>query len=240
MRMELTFENLVDAFEKADVNRHFFIDAEEKEIIYIDEMNDSNASEKAALCETESHIRMPERLPEDEISLIDTFSLELDSFAATDEIQQILKRKKDFGEFKYFLNMHPNIKEKWFCYREKEIRNQAINWLCEAGIEPDGLQLKPDIKITPLHEKSQDKLPEGLKDFSPAICLDCGSEERFEVRLFLLSTAIENALIDKEVKRIMKEKHRIEEYGIFSDGKEEVLTSAKCRACGSENIMWDY
>ena len=83
-------------------------------------------------------------------------------------------------------------------------------------------------------------MPEDTKGFDPAACLNCNNKEGLKARFFLINATTENALIEKETKRIMKEKYGIEDYGHYVDGEKELLTASKCPKCGSEDIIWDY
>jgi len=83
-------------------------------------------------------------------------------------------------------------------------------------------------------------LPEEIKDFGPVACMKCQNKEDIKARFFSINAAPENRLIEKENKRIMKEKYGINHYGNFTGGERDILTAAKCPKCGSEEVFWDY
>lgn len=240
MKLKIDFNELVDAFGEANVDHHCIIDTKENKIIYINEEIESDASEKLEKMEDERYIALPARLPQNDFAIMEGFVYELgeSSFDLAEKFHNVLESRKPFRKFKDILLEYPEIREKWFKYKDNEIRNQTINWLCENNIELENQQLIPAVKINEL--RGSEDLPKEIKGFGPAACLNCRNEEGLKTRFFLVNVAPENTLIEKETKRIMKEKYGITHYGNFTGGEKELLTASKCPKCGNEDIFWDY
>lgn len=206
MKLKIDFDELIDAFEQSSVDKHFFIDTKENGIIYINEGVEINASEKLEKMESDRYIHIPPRLPQDEFSIMESFVYQLPTLSLADKFHNTLERKKPFRNFKFLLEQYPKLKEKWFKFKDKEIKNQTINWLCEAKIELPNQKLIQDIEIKELTQNEIEDLPKEIKDFGPFVCLDCDNNTSLKARFFSLNVAEENRLIEKENEKIYERK----------------------------------
>ncbi len=84
------------------------------------------------------------------------------------------------------------------------------------------------------------ELPEEFDTFGSIACMNCNNHEKIKTRYFELNTANENIFIDREIKRIMKKKYNIKDYGCIAGGDKEILTYTECQKCGSTNIFEDF
>ena len=97
----------------------------------------------------------------------------------------------------------------------------------------------PDIVIKELSAEDMKALPKELEGFGPMGCANCGRVASIAGRWFETNTPPENALVEKETGRIMKETFGVSHYGNFV-GERVFLTAAKCPKCGSEEVFWDF
>ena len=245
IKIIIDIDELVWAFENSSVSQHYFIDTKENEIIHINEELDEDVEEKLEEMANERYIVIPERMPSEDINIMKSFLYYLEGerndISIINEFHYALDRRKPFRNFKELLNNYPKIKEQWFKYKENKIKDEIIDWLFVNNIELEH-PLIPNIKIKELTKEEILKLPSEITDFMPLDCMDCGNEEGIKARYFVPSVPIENAMIDEEIKNIMKNKYKIENFGVTGGGEIEgdILTYAECHKCGSYNIFWDF
>lgn len=242
MKLNIDFDELMGAFEEANSEHHFFIDLEKNELFDINELLDDNSEKRLEEINKEKNLIIPERTSSDDFLLMELFVYEIakKDFQLSDKFYNEIHKRKPFKRFKEMLDEYPGLKEDWFKFKEKDIRNDIINWLFENKIVLENQMLIPDIKIEELEKDEIEKFPEELKDFGPMACMNCDSHYGFKARFFNINQDIENMMIDDEIKKIMNEKYGIKDYGVSTTGKECILTYAKCPKCGSEEIFWDY
>jgi len=243
MKLNIDFEELVEAYEDSSVEHVYHIDIKNNEIIYYNDAlgEPETVKEKLDSCsDDDRYLYIPSRLPQDEFFIMETFVYGIEDFNVAEKFHNALERKKPFRNFKELLHEHSTLREKWFKYKHNTIKNETINWLCEHDIELENQHLIPEIEIKEMSRDEIQNLPEELKGFSPFACLNCHNKEGLKARWFTINLAPENRLIEKETVKIMKEKFDINHHGGFSGGKQELLTAAKCPKCGSEEMFWDY
>ncbi|MDP2926218.1 MAG: UPF0158 family protein [Nanoarchaeota archaeon] len=242
MKINLNFGDLCEAFEMCNMSHHFFIDLEKNEIIDINEEIENNAEEKLESINEEKFLIIPERTSNEDYLVMELFVYEIaeKDFQLSDKFYDVIHKSKPFKRFKEILDEYPELKDKWFKFREKQIQNDVINWLFENKIILENQKLIPDIEIKVLDNDEIEKFPTELKDFGPMACMNCRNEGLILSRFFSTNCDIENMMIDEEIKRIMKEKYNTKNYGVSSTGKETILTYARCPKCGSEDIFWDF
>ncbi len=240
MKLNIEFEELVDAYEDSNVTHLYFIDTKNNEIIFVNEAIDDDASEKLEELEDERYLYIPPRLPQDEFSIMEMFVYTIGDFDLAEKFHGVLEGEKPFRNFKDLLYNYPELREKWFEYKHNTIKNETINWLCENDIEIENQEIIPKIEIRELNGEELKDLPEEIKGFGPFACLKCHNKTGIKARWFTLNVTPENRLIEKETRRIMKEKFDINHHGNFGGGEQEFLTAAKCPKCGSEEIFWDF
>jgi hypothetical protein len=178
-------------------------------------------------------------MPNEDFRIMQSFVFEIKNFNLAQKFHEALEKRKPFRNFKELLNQHPELREKWFEHRDKELANEAMNWLCNNDIELEDKSFMPKIEVKEL-KSDEVNLPEDFKGFGPIECMKCKNKGGFKTRYFELSHTNENMLIDKEIKKIMKEKFGIEDYGYIGGGEKEILTSSECPKCKSKEIFEDF
>lgn len=238
MKLKIKFDELKDAIELASFEHHYLIDKKNNHIIFISEYED-NPEKKLEEMEGEDFIGIEPRMPEDDFRIMQSFIYKIRDFHLARKFDEVLNKRKPFRNFKEMLEQHPEIKDKWFAHRDKELTNETINWLCINKIELKDKSFIPKIEIKELMP-DEVKLPEEFAGFGPIECMKCNNQEGIKTRYFELNVSSENMLIEKEINKIMKEKFGIKKYGHFGGGDKEVLTCSECPKCKSNEIFEDF
>lgn len=241
MKLNIDFQELVDAIEESDVMHHYFIDTKNNKLIYINEAIDEDYEKRLEEMDDDRYLMIPARLPQYNFEIMEMFVYEkIQETVIAEKFHRVLERKKPFRNFKDLLFDYPDLREQWFVYKDRHFRNVTINWLCINNIELVNQHLIQEIEIQELTTDEINELPDEIKDFSPVRCMNCHNEEKFAKRLFMINVSPENKLIEQETKQIMKEKFNITHYGWWSGKTPNILTVSRCPKCTSEHIIWDY
>ncbi|MFH1101882.1 MAG: UPF0158 family protein [Methanobacteriota archaeon] len=241
VKLNIDFQELVDAIEESDVMQHYFIDTQNNELIYINEAIDDDYEKRLDEMEDDRYLMVPARLPQDNFLIMELFVYEkIQDTKIAEKFHQVLERKKPFRNFKDLLFDYPDLREQWFTYHREHLKNETINWLFNSNIELANQHLIPDIIIRELIKDEISSLSDEIKDFGPVRCMNCHNEKGFTRRLFMINVSPENRLIEQETKHIMKEKFNITHYGWWSGENSNILTVSRCPKCKSEHIIWDY
>jgi len=240
MKIKIPFNELNDVIELASSEHHYLIDKKNHKIVFISEYEDEH-EKKLEEVERDDFIWIEPRMPEDDFKVMESFVYEIqeEDFELAEKFHLILEQKKPFRNFKELLDQHPKVREKWFAYKDKELANETMNWLCFNNIELEDNSFMPKVEIKEL-KADEVKLPEEWETFGPVACMKCNNEEGFKTRYFELNISSENMLTEKEIKRIMKEKYGIKDYGCIGGGEKEILTASECPKCKSTDIFEDF
>lgn len=236
----IDFDELVEAFDFCSENLHFFIDLEKDKILSIDKMQE-DAEKECRKIKERKHIEIPIKESKDELNIMESFVYEMqeENFDLADKFHKVLEKKNQFTNFKELIKKQgEELEMKWYKFREKEFRNNVINWLCQNDFELS-YGVIPKVEIKELNREEAENVIDELKDFWPITCMNCNNKKNLKQIFFLLNVPVENALIEEEVKKILKEKYDFEHYGYYV-GERTVIVSSKCPVCGSEEIFWDY
>ncbi len=237
MRLKIKFDEIKYAIEQASVEQHYFIDKKNHQVILISESKE-DYKKKLEEAENDNFIAIEPRMPDQEIMESFVYNMTEDTFGIAEKFYDVLEQRKPVMKFLELINQLPELKKKWFKYKDKKMANETMNWLCINEIELEDKSFIPNIKIKEL-SIDEVKLPEEWETFGPVTCMNCHNKEGLITRYFELNVSNENMLIDKEIKRIMKEKYGIDDYGCIGGGDKEVLTASECPKCKSTHIFED-
>ncbi|MBI2548733.1 hypothetical protein HYW21_05270 [Candidatus Woesearchaeota archaeon] len=240
MKLKIPFNEIKDAIEQASYEHHYFIDKKNQKIVFISEVEDEH-EKKLDEVENDDFIGIEPRMPDDDFKIMESFVYEIqeEDFKLAEKFHEALEQRKPFKHFKVLINQYPELKEKWFTHRDKELANEAMNWLCINNIELEDKSFMPKIEIKEL-KPDEVKLPEEFEGFGPVACMKCNNKEGIKTRYFELNVPSENMLIEKEIKRIMKENFGIGDYGCIGGGEKEILTGSECPKCKSKEVFEDF
>ncbi len=240
MKLKINFEELKDAIEQASYEYHYLIDKKNHKIVFISELEDKY-EKKLEEVESDDFISFEPRMPDDDFNIMESFvyKIQEENFELAEKLRKILEQKNQFKHFKEIISQNLDLREKWFKYKDKELANETMNWLCLKDIELEDNSFMPKIEIKEL-KVEEVKLPEEFENFGPVACIGCSNKEGFKTRYFELNVPSENMLIEKEIKRLMKEKYGVDDYGCIAEGDKEILTASECPKCKSTDIFEDF
>ena len=240
MMLWIDFDELVEAFDFCSENLNFFIDLENNKIIFINKMEE-NVEKKLEKIRGDRYIEIPKNEPKDELNIMESFIYEIHEggFELAEKFHEALEKKTPFRNFKELLKEQgEELEIKWHKFREKEFRNNVINWLCQNDFELS-YNIIPKIEINELNREEAENAINELRDFWPTACMNCDNKRNLKQRFFMLNISIENAMIEKEINKILMEKYALKHFGYYMNEKT-VIVASKCPVCGSEDIFWDY
>jgi len=235
MKLKISFEDIKDAIESTSFEQHHFIDKTKNEIVFISEHKEDYEN-KLEEVDHNNFIGIPARTTDDDFQIMRSFIYKIKDLSLAQKFDDVLNRKKPFRNFRKMINQYPELRERWFEHYDKEIINDTMNWLCISDIDIEDKNFMPNIEIKEL-EPYEVKIPEEFEGFGSIACMKCNTQDGFKTRYFELNVSNENMLIDKEIKRIMKTKYNVENYGHLSGGKKEILTVSECPKCKSGKIF---
>lgn len=238
MKLKMPFNELKDAIEGASHERRYFIDKKSHRILFISEYEE-DYQRKMGEVENDNFIAIQPRMPVDDFEMMQSFVYMLSDFGLAQEFHEALNRRAPFMNFKELLDKRSELLEQWHNHRDNEIKNEAMNFLCENEIELADNSFMPKIEIREL-KPDEVNLPEGFEGFGPIECMECRNKEGIRTRYFELSHSAENMLIGREIKRMMKKNFGIEDYGHIGGGDKEILTSSECPNCKSKEVFEDF
>ena len=238
VKLKIPFENIKDAIDMASYEHHYFIDKKNHSIVFISEIEE-DYEEKLEECENDNFISFEPRTPQENFSVMEQFVYNIKDFNIAQKFMAVLSKKKPFSNFKELLYQFPKLREEWFKFKDKQLENDTMDWLCNNEIELEDMSFMPKIEVKEL-KPEEVKFPPEFRGFGPIECMKCKNKDGIKTRYFELSHLSENILIDKEIKRIMKENFKIENYGCLSGGEKEILTASWCDKCKSNELFEDF
>ena len=78
-----------------------------------------------------------------------------------------------------------------------------------------------------------------LDGFHPVICSACKNREGFNISLFIVSMASNDAVEMDSIKKKIAE-YDVQDFGIYNTGKRDIILAAICNKCRSDHVIWDY
>ncbi|MCK4852264.1 MAG: hypothetical protein KAS86_04035 [Candidatus Omnitrophica bacterium] len=138
-KVNIDMEELIYAFQKCTIEGEYFLDAENGEMIYVSEVDDTKKKE-AALEKMNSD---PERyvlLPTDSSRKGYNDMLDFIATVKDEDLKEKLYVALDgrgaFRRFKNILLNHHEERDEWFRFQEKRTRERINEWLEANEIEP--------------------------------------------------------------------------------------------------------
>ena len=163
------------ALSSGDGLQHWFLDRETGDVVFAsddamwfsgaddeDDENDGLDADEDALPEDPEAMgrwvqRHPERFLEipsmpshDGFRMMERFTDSLEPGPARRALDEALQRRRPFRSFKDALASFPDIREAWFKYEERQLHQEAMDWLQSEGI---------DAELVPFVDRSQRGTP---------------------------------------------------------------------------------
>ena len=154
MRIRVKLNEIIEGLEFQSDEKHSFLDKKSGEIVLISdyEMNAAEDDEpiedfpdweqdlvkiaKEIIDETGDYIGLPSKFDIDEYSIMEQFCLSLNDSEMSDTLYGLIKGGGAFRSFKDAIQEY-DIADDWYKYRSNALKEIAIEWCKEKGIEFD-------------------------------------------------------------------------------------------------------
>ena len=154
MAIRVKLDDIIEGLESQSDESHSFLDKRTGEVVSIsdEEMQAAEDDEpiedfpdwqqelvriaKEIVDETGDYIDLPTKFDIDEYSIMEKFCLSLDDSEMSDELYSAIKGSGAFGRFKDAIYEY-DIADEWYKYRNDALKEIAIEWCQEKGIEFD-------------------------------------------------------------------------------------------------------
>jgi hypothetical protein len=154
MAIRVKLDDIIEGLELQSEERYAFLDKRTGEVVSIsdEEMQAAEDDEpiedfpdwqqdlvriaKEIVDETGDYIDLPTKFDIDEYSIMEKFCLSLDDSEMSDDLYSAIKGSGAFRRFKDAINEY-DIADDWYKNRNDALREIAIEWCQEKGIEFD-------------------------------------------------------------------------------------------------------
>ncbi len=154
MAIRVKLDDIIEGLEFQSDERHSFLDKRTREVVSIsdEEMQAAEDDEpiedfpdwqqdlvriaKKIIDETGNYIDLPTKFDIHEYSIMEKFCLSLNDDEICDTLYSLIKGSGAFGRFKNAIHEY-DIADDWYKYRNNALREIAIEWCQEKGIEFD-------------------------------------------------------------------------------------------------------
>lgn len=154
MAIRVKIEDIIEGLDFQSDERHSFLDKRTAEVVSISDEEIQAAEDdepiedfpdweqdlvkiaKEIIDETGNYIDLPTKFDVDEYSIMEKFCLSLDDAEMSDTLYSLIKGSGAFGRFKNAIHQY-GIADDWSKYRNDALKEIAIEWCQENGIEFD-------------------------------------------------------------------------------------------------------
>jgi len=152
MAISVNLDDIIEGLEFQSDERHSFLDKRTGEVVSLsdEEMQAAEDDEpienfpewqqdlikiaKETLQETDDYVWLPSKFDIDEYSIMERFCLFIDDPEISDTLYSLIKGSGAFRRFKDALYEY-NLSDDWYKYRDNRLKEIAIEWCKENGIE---------------------------------------------------------------------------------------------------------
>jgi hypothetical protein len=154
MSVRVKLDDIIEGLEYQSSESHSFLDKRTGKVVLIGEEEQRAAEDyepiedfpewqresikfaKEVLAESDQCIGLPSKFDIDEYSIMDKFCLSLNDAKTHDIFCRLIKGRGAFRRFKDAIHEY-NIADDWYNYRNNALKEIAIEWCQENGIEFD-------------------------------------------------------------------------------------------------------
>jgi len=154
MAIRVKLDDIIEGLESQSDESHSFLDKRTGEVVSIsdEEMQAAEDDEpiedfpdwqqdlvriaKEIIDETGNYIELPTKFDIHEYSVMEKFCLSLNDDEMCDTLYSLIKGSGAFGRFKNAIHEY-DIADDWYKYRNDALKEIAIEWCQEKGIEFD-------------------------------------------------------------------------------------------------------
>ncbi|HUU15979.1 MAG TPA: UPF0158 family protein [Sedimentisphaerales bacterium] len=154
MANRIKLDDIIEGLEFQSDERHSFLDKRTGEVVSISDEEMQAAEDddpiedfpdwqhdlvriaKEIVDETGDYIDLPTKFDIDEYSIMEKFCLSLNDSEMSDDLYSAIKGSGAFGRFKNAIHEY-DIADDWYKYHNDALKEIAIEWCQEKGIEFD-------------------------------------------------------------------------------------------------------
>ena len=248
IKVTVDLEELCVAFEFSSVDNRYYLDLETGEIINIsDEFVDHEEKEELERKVEEGfgkrYVSIPYASSDESYKDMEDFVETLEDQDLKEKLYIAIDGRGAFRRFKDVLLGYPEERERWFKFKDARVTERINEWLEAEGIEMIEVQPIEIEEVDHQELRGSKEVEETWEGFSPIVCLECGNEEGFRERHFILSRCPEKVDEEEWLDETMIKQYGVEYYGVVVGalGDERgLIVSAVCRRCGSQNVFYDF
>lgn len=152
MAISVKLDDIIEGMEFQSDERHSFLDKRTGEVVSLSDEEIQAAEDdepiedfpewqqdlikiaKEILQETGDHVGLPSKFDIDEYSIMERFCLSIDDSEISDTLYSLIKGSGAFRRFKDALYEY-NLSDDWYKYRDNRLKEIAIEWCQENGVE---------------------------------------------------------------------------------------------------------
>lgn len=229
MNTSNNFNNILNAFQSSSDSRYFFMG--EKIIVEVADIT----KESVEYLKDKGFIALPHKSKEFDSKVKEKFVYEIqDSKIAEKFFEAVTFKvpKKCFDELlkEYAMDEH------YMLFSKKLYSDALINWLSRNSITLNVPISVPKVEIIKYDES---KIPDEMKSFSPISCNECENKKDFEIVYYKFIPSCDNVLMEEDAKKQLSVLN-IENFNFLGETKKELISSAFCKTCKSNDISWDF
>ncbi len=119
----------------------------------------AEVAEKILGDETNRFLLIPKRESGEGYEVMVSFARSVEDRKLKEKLEVALDGKGAFRRFRNVLNQHPDELERWYKFKDDYMKDEAVQWLLDNGIEPvqvvfgyfndDGTEINPDLVPKP-------------------------------------------------------------------------------------------
>mgnify|MGYP001561643579 FL=1 len=141
IRISVTLNQLIDAFQGCNLDRLHFLDMKKKELVSY--APDLNAIEEVQIKKeiennSEHFLKIPLQNPKEKPNLMESFIHEIGEHQEQTKVAEALslaiQKSKPFRNFKEALSNYPKVREQWFGFERNVCQEIALDWICEHNL----------------------------------------------------------------------------------------------------------
>lgn len=229
METNILFEKILNSFLLSTGDNYFFLS--EKLIVSTNEVS------KEILIELKDKgfTPLPHRSKEFDSKVKESFVYEITDTKIAEKFFEAVTfktPKKTFTELLTEFNMGESYKN----FERKMLSDTLINWIVKNNISLSIPIPIPKIEINEVNAKT---IPDEMKSLTPIICKTCGNDNGFEVKYYKITPSCDNMLMEEVAIEQLKALG-IENFNFLGETKKELISTAFCKACKSNDINWDF
>lgn len=146
-KLDVDMNGVLDAMTTHMAEIQWFLDLQSGRVEMLSRLDDIEAFESRLEALPGRYALIPAREAREDYALMRQFAEEIDEPDVRELLDMALAGRGAFARFRGVLSRFPDLQARWNALLEKELRDQALQWLSDLGIEP--LHVPPEAAREP-------------------------------------------------------------------------------------------